>query len=138
MIIGMHWDFTSNFATQNFDSSIGNNFIGIHIRRCSRASLIHIDNEIVIKFSFDDLIGCFNDCLSNLFVQYTESHVCLSSNSLNNPQCPNEFTGHSIATDEEIFISPLCLGTIICCFWDFYFTKRISFNSVLFHKLFLF
>ncbi|EKD92893.1 MAG: hypothetical protein ACD_28C00311G0001 [uncultured bacterium] len=57
MIVGIYGFIASLWRAQNFIGSIGNDLIGIHVVRSPGTGLKHIESELIIEFSINELLG---------------------------------------------------------------------------------
>ena len=56
--------FVPKCTPKNLDGSIGNNFIRVHVRLGSGSSLPDDQWEMIIEFSLNQLVSCFDNGIS--------------------------------------------------------------------------
>ena len=94
-------------------SSVGNDFIDVHIRLCAASGLPHCQRELAAQFSFRDFSAHFRDQSASLLIKFPEPAVGHSRRSFENRESADDLCRHLLCPDTEILITSLCLGAPI-------------------------
>ena len=108
-------------AAQDFDGSIADHFVRIHVARCARAGLIHVDGKLIVEFSLRDFLGGGQERCDLLIVQpifaglreLAQVAVHDAGSQLDEAQCVNHLGGKSATGNWKILHSPLRLCPVI-------------------------
>ena len=52
----------SLFATHDFECTVGDYLVGVHVDRCTCTTLYHVDREVLMPFTVDNLAASLTDC----------------------------------------------------------------------------
>ena len=69
----------SSLMTHQLKSTVGNNFVGVHVGSSTCTALNHVYRELVVVFPVKNFLTCFYDSVSLFFsqqVEFTVSHSC--------------------------------------------------------------
>lgn len=66
VVVGVDWFLASHFPSKNFDCSVGDDFVGIHIGLCSRTGLPNDQGEVIDQFEGCHLSSSLLNGLTNL------------------------------------------------------------------------
>ena len=69
MIIWVDGCFGSEFAAEETDSSIGNDFVDVHVELSAGTGLPDYEREVIVQFAFRDFLGSGLDCLGDFLVE---------------------------------------------------------------------
>jgi hypothetical protein len=122
----------AEFSTKDLDSTVGNNFIGIHVALSARSSLPDDEREMVVEFALRYLIGSLNNSISNLGLE-SKANVSLSSCLLEETESTNNWERHALTltTYLEVLAGALSLCTPILVTWDFNRPEGVCLLTVL-------
>lgn len=96
MVVWMNDRVVTLLAAENFDSAVGDDFVGVHVRGGACASLDWVAQELVMELTGNDLIAGLADGVLNLFV-----HLAY----------------HAVAIAQAFLISAIELMNSGCSFW---------------------
>ena len=86
-------------VSEDFERAVSDHLVGVHVYRCSCTTLYHVDREVFMPLSVDNLAASLCHSSGNLVVDNSERVVCL---------CGSEF--HVCCSDNEIRIVTHCLA----------------------------
>ena len=69
MVIWVYNIIIAFFATENFNGSVGNDFVGIHVKGSSGTALNWVYDKIIMEFSGNNFITGLNNRIGNFLVQ---------------------------------------------------------------------
>ena len=75
MVVGADYKVVSLLAAQNLDGTVGNHLVGIHVQGCARPALNGVNNKVLMKPAFQNLVACLYNCLRRLFLQQSDFAV---------------------------------------------------------------
>ena len=52
----------SLFMSHDFECTVGDYLVGIHVDRCTCTTLYHVDREVLMPFTVDNLAASLTDC----------------------------------------------------------------------------
>ena len=61
----------------DFECTVGNHLVGIHIDRCSGATLHHVDRKVFMEFTIYDFLTGLTDSAGNLVIDDTKRVISL-------------------------------------------------------------
>ena len=111
-------------VTHDFECTVSNHLVGIHINRSTCTALYHVDREVLMPFAFDDLAASLRDRTRNFIVDHTEGMVGLDSCQLHVSDSDDEIrvSSHSLTGNVIVVDTALCLYTVKCFSRNFEFT----------------
>lgn len=77
MIVRMEGGVFALAITEVFEGTVGNDLVGVHVGRCACATLDHLDDELVMQLSGDDLVAGMGNCLFICIAQNSELPIGL-------------------------------------------------------------
>ena len=83
----------ADVAAHDLGGSVGDDLVGIHISRGAGAALEDVEDEMVIKFAVDDLLGGLDDGVLFVGVQQSEAGVDLGGGELYQAEGSDEGAG---------------------------------------------
>ena len=101
------------FASLDHMTAVSNHLIEIHVGLSTGSSLPDDQWEVISEFSSEDFITDFAYEFCFGLGQYTQVHICQRCRFLQDRKCPDDFDRHEVATDLEVVLAALCLGTPI-------------------------
>ena len=110
----------------------GQDLVGVHVRRGSRAGLEHVDGEVSVEFTGDDLICGVLDGGGAGFVEHTELEVGLRRSLLHLCQRGDVSGFESLARDREVLDGTLGLCAVEGVLGDFDLTHGVVFDAKFF------
>ena len=81
MIIRMYDGIITFGAAQNFDSTVSNHFVGIHIDGGTGTTLYSITNELIVEFAFQNFTAGLPNGITDIFIQFTNFMVSDSTSN---------------------------------------------------------
>ena len=64
-------------VAHEFERTVGDDLVGVHVHRCAGTALHHVDGEVFVQLAVDDFLTCFGDGTCNLVVDDTQRVVGL-------------------------------------------------------------
>jgi len=86
LVVGVAVFIFAAFVTQNFQSPVGDDLVGVHVGGGPRAALDHVHDELGVVFPIDDFTASLDDGLGDRFGQQTEFPVGLGGSLLDHGQ----------------------------------------------------
>ena len=131
MIVGIHYRIVSLLPAQDLNSPVGDHFVGVHIKRRAGAALDGVNNKILVKFPFDDLIAGLDNGSGPILVQDADLTVGDGSRLLDIGQTVDDLRVHVKPGDMEILCRPQALYAVVNVLRDLLFSNRIFFCPVI-------
>ena len=112
--------------------AVGYHLIGIHVDRGASASLHHVDRELVVELSVDDLTASSHYGIGYLRIESPQLLVGLSCSKLDACHSDDIFriVAHPGVGNLVVVESPLGLDSVISIGRNLEFSKQIRFNPV--------
>ena len=114
-------------VAHNLKGTVGNHLVGIHVYRCTCTTLHHIDGEVLVPLTINQLATCLRDGTSNLVVNHAQGVVGLNSCQLYVSDS-NDKVGiprHFFARDMIVVNTTLCLYAVKCIGWYFELAQKV-------------
>ena len=129
MIVRMN-KLRAKITTENLNSSVSNDLIGIHVGLSTWSGLPDNKREVFIKFTLGNLICSLNDGLCNLWVE-TEVDICLSGGLFQDTKGSHNWDGHpfTFSSNLKVLERSLSLSTPIFVTRNSDRTKSVLFLS---------
>ena len=70
------------FVAHDFERTVSDNLIDIHVNRSSGTTLNHVYREILMPLTLNDFAASLRHSSCNLVIDYTEGMVCLCGSHL--------------------------------------------------------
>ncbi len=109
MIVWVHRLLAALGAAQNFNRTIGNDLVGIHVGLRARTSLPHHQRKLAVHFAAGDFVGRFHDRIADFLVQQFEFHVGERGSFFQQAKGVDQRQRHGLAADAEILQAALRL-----------------------------
>ena len=129
MIIWMHDGVIPLLASQDLNGPVGDDLIGIHVGRGSRAALDGIHDKLVVKLTGDNLVTCLKDGLPDVLIQHIGRHIRHGSGFFDLCQVVDEYRVKGPSGDVKIVLCPQGLHPIVGFCGDFQRSYGIRFDS---------
>ena len=102
-------------VAHDFERTIGNNLIGIHVDRCACAALHHVDGEVFVQLSVDNLLASLTDGTCDFVVNHAEGVVGLHGSELHisNSDDVIGIIAHLFSRNVIVVNAALCLHAIV-------------------------
>ncbi len=128
-------------AADQFNGSIGNHLVGVHIAGGARAGLKHVDGELVVELAGGHLAGGVEQCLDLLVLQwvltrageFSEIAIGHCGGVFHLAQRVNERGGQRPAGDGKVVFGALGLRAVIGFGGDLNVPHRIALGTELAH-----
>ena len=78
MVIGVAVYIVSFFEAKNFQSTVSDYLVSIHVHRSTSSSLEHVYRELVMELTINDLMSCFFYGGTYFFRDYTKGGIGLN------------------------------------------------------------
>ena len=130
MVIRVHWRLATHFTPQNFNGTIGNDLVGIHIGGGAGPCLKNIHRKLFIQLALCRLGSCLDDGSGHLLGEKAQFEIHPSRSPFYQTHSANEFPRKPETTNGEILHRSLGLGPIIGYCRNLYLTHGITFNSI--------
>ncbi len=88
--------------------------IGVHVRRRTRASLVDVQNELLIPCTIRNFIRSCNDRLCYTRIKVAQFKIGLGSRFLYQTHSLNKTATETLTTDRKILYGALSLRTVAC------------------------
>ena len=75
MVVGADIVVIAARTTENFQSTVTDYFVRIHIEGCSGTALNRIGRELVVQLAADNIIAGLHHSFTNRFIQKTDFHI---------------------------------------------------------------
>src|SRR5215216_4715255 len=124
----------ANFPAHDLRGAIGDHLIDVHMMTRPRPSLDGIDDELIVPFSFNDLLSSLRDCVCPLRIQQTQIAIDLRRRAFDYRHRPDECGPWLEPRNGKIFHCALRLCTVKSINRELDFPERITFDaSICFH-----
>ena len=128
-------------ASRQFDRTVGDHLVDIHVARGARSGLEYINGELLVEFPVDHLLAGGHQrvdlgVLERVLAasgKLAEITVGDSGGQLDASQGMDQVGWQGPATDWKVVDSPLCLGTVIGLGGDLDVTHRVVFGAEIGH-----
>ena len=109
---------TDNFVmtlrvAQQFESTVGDHLVGVHVDGCSSAALNRIDDELIVKRSSDDVVCCQRDSIGDPGFEMAGVPVGERRRLLHDAHGADKRRVNSIPGDGEILRAAQSLNAIV-------------------------
>ena len=117
--------------TEYFASTVSNNFVSVHIHRCTCTALYHVGNKVFVELAVDDFAASLCHSVADFVVDFAQLAVCFNSSQLNVSHCDNVVwvVAHSLSRDMVVVHCTLCLHTVVCVSWYLKLAQEVAFNT---------
>ena len=102
VVIGMDGVFRADFAAENLDGAIGDDFIGIHVGLRARAGLPDREGEVVVELAFGDFQRCLGDGVGQSWLEIVQPLIGARGAVFDDPQGADQRFRHGLGADREI------------------------------------
>ena len=116
-------------CAQNFQSPVGDHFIGVHVHRSTGAALNAVHHELILPLSFADLFRRLNNGCADLRRHPTGPQIGPGSGGFDDSQRNNEIPVQFIAGNIKIMHGPRCLNSIIQPIRNLNLAQKVLFSS---------
>ena len=72
MVVGMHRRSRSALAAEQLDRPVGDDLVGVHVRRGAAAGLEDVDDELAVERAVDDVLRGADDRAGEVLVEQPE------------------------------------------------------------------
>ena len=116
---------------QQLKGAVGDDLVGVHVGRSSRAALNAVHGELIVQLALDDLVASRANGVPDLAGQHAELHVRNGRGLLDQSKRLDKFreAGDAHAGNREVLDGPVGLDSIICIGRDAHFTQKIMFET---------
>ena len=124
----------SALMSHQFQRTIGNHFISIHVGGSSGSALNHVHRKLVVILSFQYFFTGFEDSIRLFFRQQIQFTVGNSSPHFCDSQCLNKqrVLIQMKLADAKVFNTTECLYSVQCTFGHFTTTYQVALCSSFF------
>ena len=130
-------DLRQSIAPKNLNGSVRDDFIDVHIARCSRTRLEHVDRKLIIHFAVNDVLASFTHrshllgCqrILSRTRQFPKRIVRCSTSQFHTPHRSNQRNRKWPSRNWEIFYCPLRLSAVVSMGGNKHFSHRIDFGT---------
>ena len=129
MVVGVNGGFGAQFPASNLDGTVGDDFVGVHVRLCPASCLPHAKGKVVVEMPFQHFLGCSDDEVAHFRVELFEGHVGFGGGLFEHAECPNHAGWHGVVPDVKIEQRTGGLAAIISVAGHFQLAHRIGFLS---------
>ena len=122
------------FVAHDFEGTVGNHLVGVHVHRRTGTTLHHVNGELVVQFAFYNLLAGFLNSFCDFVVDDTQGVVRLNSRPLHISD-GDDVVGivtHASVRDAVVVDTALCLDAIVGIFRNLQFTEQVRFDSEFF------
>ena len=102
MVVGMNGRFGAQGPTSDFDGSVGDHFVGVHVRLSAASSLPNPKREVVVQMPINHFLRCSDDEVADLRVKLFECDVGFCSGLLQHAKGSNDAQGHRVMADVKV------------------------------------
>lgn len=122
----------TKLTTEDLDSTVGDDFVGVHVRLGSRTSLPDDKREVIVEFTFDNFVASLNHGISNIWLK-TKVQVGLCGTLFKKTKSFDDRKRHTFAftSNLEVLERSLGLSAPVTISWYLDGTKCIRFFSEL-------
>ena len=129
MIIRVDRVFAPYLPAEHLNSTIRDDFVDIHVRLRTTASLPDREREVRVQRAINHLPRGSTDSLRKTRFQQTELGVDMRDGPFNRAECPQSRARDAFVTDMKILKGALRLRTPILIRWDMECAHAICFYS---------
>src|SRR5439155_9854162 len=130
VIIGMNRIFGTHNPAQKLDRAIGDDLIGVHVRRRTGAGLKNVENKLVVQLAGSNFLRSALDGLGKSGFEQPQISVGLRRGKLNLSERANEVTRKADSTDRKVLDGSLGLGAVQRVLWHLDISHRVFFGPV--------
>ena len=112
-------------SAEQFNGTVGNDLVGVHVQRRAGAALDRINDKLVVPFPLDDFVARFYDSVGAVFVQLADLKVGNGGGFFDLRHADDHFRMNFQPGNAEVFFSPQRLHAIIGVNRHFAFADRI-------------
>ena len=113
MVIGMDHGIITFLSSHEFDRTVSNDLVGVHIGRCTCAALNGIAEELVMQLSCQNLITGGDDGIPAGIIQLPHRMVTNGASLLDHSHCVNKLRAQCLPGNAEVFRTAQGLHAII-------------------------
>ena len=117
-------------AAENFDGAVGDNLVGVHVHAGACAALNGINEKLIVKIAFDDLVAGLTDCLSDWKRNLTVVCVQHCSGFLDLRDGNDHFVIHAAAADGKVLNGSQGLNAVVCILGHAHRAHQVMFNAI--------
>ena len=131
MVVGVAIFVFALLVAQQLKGAVGDDLVGVHVGRSSRAALNAVHGELIVQLALDDLVASRANGVPDLAGQHAELHVRNGRGLLDQTKRLDKFreAGDAHAGNQEVLDGPVGLDSIICIGRDAHFTQKIMFET---------
>ena len=102
MIVGMNLVLGPELAAGQFDRTVGDDLVGVHVGLRAAPCLPYHERKVLVEQTVDDLLRDTGYQFTCLLFESTEACVAAGGGQLENSERPNELARHAFVSDSEI------------------------------------
>ena len=129
VVVWMNGCFRTKHSTGEFDGTVGDDLVGVHVGLRSASRLPYTKREVVVKMAVDHVLGGGDDEVAHLGVKLLEGHVGLGSGLFEDTKSSNHAQRHGVVANVKIQQRPSGLTAVVAVGGDFEFAHGVGFNS---------
>src|SRR5271169_1240329 len=122
----------THFSTGNFDGTVGDDLIHVHVGLRTASGLPDAQWELVIQLAGDDFVGGFDDELRNVGREFSQVLIHQRASLLERAEGANQLGRHGVAPNIEMQQRALGLRSPINIRGDFDFAHAVGFGAGLY------
>ena len=120
-------------AAEQLAGPVGDDLVGVHVRRGAGSRLEHVDHELVVVSAGDHLLGGDPDGAGELGGEQVELLVGLGGRPLDQAEGPDEPVAEAPGGDGEVLDGALGLGAVVGGGGDLHLPHRVLLHPGLPH-----
>jgi hypothetical protein len=102
VVVGVDGRLGPQLAACKFNGSIGDDFVGVHVRLRTASGLPNAEGKVVVEASVNDVLGSGDDEVADFRFKLLEGHVGFRCRLLKDSKRTNDALWHGVVTDVEI------------------------------------
>ncbi len=113
VVVGVHRGPRAALPAEQLDGPVGDHLVGIHVGRGSAPSLEHIDDELPVERSVDDVLGGSGDRAREVLVEQSQLAIDQGRLLLDQPDGADEPPGQAQIADRKVDLRAHGVGAVI-------------------------
>ena len=104
MLVGVQVLVFAALVAENFERTVGDHLVGVHVGRGAGAPLDHVDDKLIVQLAGDDLVAGDDDGVGDFFIEQAQLLVGERGGLLDLGERPDQpgVSGNGDAADREI------------------------------------
>ena len=102
VVVGVDGGLGAHFASSDFNRSICDDLIGVHVGLSAASSLPDTKREVVVEVAVTHFLGSSYDEVSHFWIQLFQGDICLRCRLFQHAKSPDDSRGHGVVPDVEV------------------------------------